>query len=263
MSLSACRGQVSAEMAGRAAPGGAVPLVAPGDVDAFFRHRDDVPDGSPAALIRALGLLRGSDDPVVTFARLARACVPEFADACQVELSDGKHPPFRISHPACDHVAAGAQLAEPDRVLLTPFRVVSRVGYPSSAGVVSHWWAGRVPGEGDAVLADLIVKHAIALVERERLLAAVARAEDRAASLALESISGRSISLATGIVMRERGLSPDGAEAALRQAAAASGTAVSVLAARVVRSGALAGDQPGAATVSEIRQPAAAGRPRR
>jgi len=250
-------------MAGRAAPGGAVPAVAPGDVDAFFRHRDDAPDVSPVRLIRALGLLRGSDDPVVTFARLARACVPEFADGCQVEVSDGEHPPFRMSHPARDQVPPDAQQADPGEALLTPFRVVSRVGYASYAGVVSHWWAGRVPGETDAVLADLIVKHSIALVEQERLLAAVARAEDRAASLALESISGRAINLATGIVMRERGLSPDEAEAALRQAAAATGTAVSVLAARVVRSSALAGDQRGATTVSEIRPPAVAGRPRR
>jgi hypothetical protein len=250
-------------MAGRVAPGGAVPPVAPGDVDAFFRQRADVPGASAAGLIRALGLLRGSDDPVVTFARLARVCVPEFADACQVELSDGKHPPFRISHPACDYVRADPQQADPDQVLLTPFQVVSRVGYLSYAGVVAHWWAGRVPGEADAVLADLIVKHCIALVEHERLLAAVARAEGRAASLALESISGRAISLATGIVMRERGLSADDAEAALRQAAAATGIAVPVLAARVVRSRALPGDTMGAATVSVIHQPADAGKPRR
>jgi hypothetical protein len=74
------------------------------------------------------------------------------------------------------------------------------------------WWASRAPAEGDAVIADLMVKHAIALVDRERLLAAVAQAEERAANLALETISGRLISMATGIVMRQRGLSPDDAE---------------------------------------------------
>jgi ANTAR domain len=250
-------------MAGRVASGGAVPLPASEDLDAFFRHRDDVPDASPVRLISALSLLRGSDDPVVTFARLARACVPEFADACQVELSDGAQPPFRVTQSAGDQVPADAQQADPDQVLLTPFRVVSRLGYPSYAGVVSHWWAGRAPSETDAVLADLIVKHSIALVEQERLLAAVGRAEDRAASLALESISGRAISLATGIVMHERDLSPDEAEEALRHAAAVTGTALGALAARVVRSRDLAGHQTGANTVSEMRRSAAAGRPRR
>ena len=223
-------------MAGRVATGGVDPSLAPGDLDAFFRHRDDVPDVPAVRLISTLSLLRGSDDPVVTFAGLARACVPEFAHACQVELSDGKHPPFRIRHPASDGVSADAQLAEPDQVLLTPFRVVSRVGYPSYAGAVSLWWDGRVPSETDALLADLIVKHSIALVEQERLLAAVGRAEDRAASLALESISDRAISLATGVVMHQRGLPPDEAEEVLRHAAAVTGTTLCALAARVVQS---------------------------
>ena len=121
-------------MAGRVAPGDVDPSLAPGDLDAFFRHRDDVPHVPAVRLISTLSLLRGSDDPVVTFARLSRACVPEFADACQVELSNGRHPPFRIRHPASDRVSADPQLAEPDQVLLTPFRVVSRVGYLSYAG---------------------------------------------------------------------------------------------------------------------------------
>jgi ANTAR domain len=272
-------------MADRVVSGGAVPLLAPGDLDAFFRHRDDVPEVSPVRLISALGLVRGSDDPIVTFAGLARASVPEFADACQVELSDGAQPPFRVRHPvgpADDQGPADAQAAGPDQVLLTPFRVVPRVGYGSYAGVVSHWWAGRAPSESDAVLADLMVKHCTALVEQERLLVAVGRAEDRAASLALESISGRAISLATGIVMHQRGLSPDEAEEVLRQAAMVAGVALSGMAARVVRSRSLAGLETSGAqpvtdrhpdlappgqrartTVSEIRQSAAGGRPRR
>jgi hypothetical protein len=253
-------------MADRVVSGGAVPLLAPGDLDAFFRHRDDVPEVSPARLISTLRLLRGSDDPTVTFAGLAKASVPEFADACQVELSDGAQPPFRITHPAGqadDQGPADAQAAGPDQVLLTPFRVVPRVGYASYAGVVSHWWAGRVPSESDVALADLMVKHCIALVAQERLLAAVGRAEDRAARLALQSISGRAISLATGIVMHQRGLSPDEAEEVLRRAAMVTGVALSGMAARVVRSGSLPPGQRAGTTVSEIRPSAAGGRPRR
>ena len=246
-------------MADRVTRGAAGSLLAPEDLDAFFRHRDDVPETPPTGLVSALSMLRGSDDPVVTFARLARACVPDFADACQVELSDGAQPPFRITHPAGPPGPPGPAA---DQVLLTPFRVLSRAGFSSYAGVVSHWWAGRAPGEADAVVADLMVKHSIALVEQERLLAAVGRAEDRAASLALESISGRAISLATGIVMHQHGLSPDEAEALLRRVAMATGAALPGLAAGVVRARALAARQTGAPAVSEIRQ-SAAGRPRR
>ena len=213
------------------------------DLDAFFRHRDDVLAASCAALISSLGRLRGSDDPVVTFAGLPRACVPEFADGCQVELSDGTEPLFRVTHPASSSEGpepTEARRAAADQVLLTPFQVVSRTGYPSYAGMVTHWWTGRAPSESDAAIADLMVRHLIALVDHERLMAAVARAEDRAASLALEAISGRTINLAIGIVMHQTGLPSDDAEDLLRQSARTAGTGLAKLAAGVVRSGALA-----------------------
>jgi ANTAR domain len=124
-------------------------------------------------------------------------------------------------------------------MLLTPFQVVSRTGYSSYAGVVMHWWTGRAPSESDAAIADLMVKHLIALVDHERLMAAVARAEDRAASLALEAISGRTINLAIGIVMHQNGLAPDDAEDLLRQSARTAGRALAQMTASVVRSGAL------------------------
>jgi hypothetical protein len=275
----------SARSLAGAAPGEASGGVAQVDLDAFFRHQGDMPLQWPAELAGALSLIRGSDDPVVTFARLARACVPAFADACQVELSDGKESLFRVRHPvgqADGPDRAEAQAAGPRRILLTPFRAASRTGYPCYAGVVTHWWADRAPTEGDAVIADLMVKHAIALVDRERLLAAVARAEDRAASLALGAISGRVISLATGIVMHQRGLSQDDAEDVLRQAAMTAGSSLPAVAASVLREGSLASSPAGGSqrepmrrmaapvraisdrtTVSPARRPAGDGRPRR
>jgi FCD domain/ANTAR domain len=227
-----------------AAPGEVSDGVAQMDLDTFFRHQSDRPLPSPAELIGALSRLRGSDDPVVTFARLARACVPAFADACEVELSDGQESLSRVRHPvgqAGGPDRAEAQAARPRRILLTPFRVASRTGYPSCAGVVTHWWAGRAPTEGDAVIADLMVKHAIALVDRQRLTAAVAQAEDRAANLAIEAISGRIVSLATGIVMHQRGLSQDDAEDVLRRAATAAGSSLPAVAVSVVHHRSLAG----------------------
>jgi ANTAR domain len=230
-------------MVDRKPRGGTESAAAEADLDAFFRHRDDVPAARRAALISSLSRLRASDDPVVTFAGLPRACVPELADGCQVELSDGAKPPFRARHPAS--LASGAERipalpADPDQMLVTPFRVVSRTGYASYAGVVTHWWTGRMPSDNDAVIADLMVGQVIALVDRERLMTAVARAEDRAASLALEAISGRTINLAAGIVMHQNGLAPDAAEDLLRQSARMTGRGLAQLAASVVRSGSLA-----------------------
>jgi DNA-binding MarR family transcriptional regulator len=84
-----------------------------------------------------------------------------------------------------------------------------------------------------------MVKHLIALVDHERLMAAVSRAENQAASLALEAISGRTINLAIGIVMQQNGLAPDDAEDLLRQSARTAGRGLVEVAASVVRSGAL------------------------
>jgi ANTAR domain len=231
-------------MADRLTSRSTTPAVAEADLDAFIRHRDDVPTACCAALIRSLSRLRGSDDPVVTFAGLPRACVPEFADGCQVELSDGGEPLFRVMHPASSADGpepTGAHPAGSDQMLLTPFRVASRTGYPSYAGVVTHWWTGRAPCDSDAAIADLMVKHVIALVDHERLMVAVAVAEDRAASLALEAISGRTINLAVGIVMHQNGLPPDDAENLLRRSARMAGRSLPQVAASVVRSGSLAG----------------------
>jgi hypothetical protein len=206
------------------------------NVAAFFRHGADAPAGCAAALIGSLSRLRGCDDPAVTFGRLATACVPDFSDGCQVELSDGAAPHFRVTHPAS---SAAVPRAKRDQMLCTPFRAVSAVGYPSYGGVVTHWWNRRKPSEADAVIAELMVRHVVALVDCERLMAAVALAEDRAASLALRAISGRTISLATGVVMHQNGLGADDAEDLIRQAAVMSGRCLHQVATGVVRSGSL------------------------
>ena len=213
------------------------------NVRAFIRHRASVPGPCRAALIGSLGALRRSEDPVVTFASLPAACVPQFADGCQVELSDRVGGLFRAGTPAGlepGPEAGPAGLAPEDQTLLTPFRVPSRSGYPPYAGVVAHWWTGRAVRDGDAIIADLIVKHLIAVVDHERLMAAVARAEDQAASLALEAISTRTMNLAIGIVMHQYGLAPENAEDLLRETARSAGTTLAQTAASVVLWGALA-----------------------
>ncbi len=107
--------------------------------------------------------------------------------------------------------------------------------------MLTHWWTSRTPTETDAIVADLMAKHVIALVDRERLMAAIGRADDRAAQMALEAISGRTINTAIGIVMHQRALSPEDAEDLLRRAGAATGRSLYEVATHVVRSGALAG----------------------
>jgi hypothetical protein len=105
-------------------------------------------------------------------------------------------------------MAGPAGPAADDRMLLTPFQVPSRSGFPPYAGVVTYCWNSRAWRDSDAIIANLIVQHLIAVVDHERLMVAVARAEDQAASLALEAISARTINMATGIVMPPTTLRP-------------------------------------------------------
>ncbi len=222
--------------------------IAEANLGAFFRHRADAPDSCSAALISSLSRLRGCEDPVVTFGRLPGACVPEFADGCQVELSDGAEPPFLARHPASsDHgyESVTGHGVGPGQVLSTPFTVVSRVGYPSYAGVVTHWWTCRMPSDSDALVADLMAKYLVSLVDQERLMAQVARAEERAASLALQAISGRTINLAIGVVMQEKGLPAEEAEDFLRHAAGVTGTCLHQMAVGIVRSRSLVASKKG------------------
>jgi hypothetical protein len=230
-------------VATRMSSGDPGPGLTEADLGAFLRQRADVPVASGAALLGSLNRLRACGDPVVAFGSLARVCVPGFADGCGVELSDGAEPPFRVSCPAgpADGTGPGAaHLVAPGQLLATPFRGASRAGYPAYAGVVTHWWTGRTPSQTDAVIADLTVRHVVALVDHERLMAAVAQAEDRAADLALAAISGHTINLATGIVMHQNGIPADEAEGLLRRSAGATGRSLHQVAASVVRSGALA-----------------------
>jgi hypothetical protein len=229
-------------MAGQTVSADPAAAIVAANLDAFFRHRTDVPAPCDAGLTTSLGWLRGSDDPVVTFGSLPGVCVPVFADGCQVELCDEEQPSFRVVFPVSSADASGSAPAPPvapEDVLATPFRVVPRVGYPSYAGVVTHWWTGRKPDARDAVIADLTVKHVVALIDQERLMAAVARAEDRAADLAMLAITGRTISIATGIVMHQNRLAADDAEDLLRHSGRTTGTGLHQVAAGVVRSGSL------------------------
>jgi hypothetical protein len=223
-------------MADRAAP--RFRSLAGPDLDAFRRHRGDTPAANSPALVKVLNDLPASDDPAVGFARLIEACVPAFADGSGIEISDGDQPPFRAVFPA-DSPAVGLE-----QILHTPFRVPSRSGYPSYAGVLTHWWTSRAPTETDAVVADLMAEHVIALVDRERLMTAMGRSDDRAAEMALEAISGRTINMAIGIVMHQRSLSPEGAEDVLRRAATATESSLYEVATYVVRAGALADSLP-------------------
>jgi hypothetical protein len=154
-----------------------------------------------------------SDEPAVVLSSLARSSIPAFSDACAIELSEGTDALFQVSFPPSDEPSGlpdedvFPQVGEAS--VTTPFQASSGHGFASFAGVVIHSWAARGLVAGDAVIARLLVDHALAILQRERMALALARAEDRTAMLAIELMTSRT----RGPVRHARLLSVDGRNA--------------------------------------------------
>ncbi len=137
-----------------------------------------------------------SDEPAVVLSSLARASNPAFSDACAIELSEGTDALFQVSFPLPDDVVPAVpdagKAVNARTCVSTAFRAPSAHGFASFAGVVIHSWTKRHPSDHDAIIARLLVGHALAVLQRERMAQALARADDRAAKLAIELITSRS-----------------------------------------------------------------------
>jgi len=79
-------------------------------------------------------------------------------------------------------------------------------------------WAERDPTEDDTIMARLLVHRALAIVQHERLAQVAARADNRAAKLAIDLITSRIEGEATGILMAKHQITRPEAASLLRQA---------------------------------------------
>ena len=206
--------------------------------------RNSVPE-----VVRAMRGLVPSEEPAVVLSSLARSCVPSFSDGCSVELSEGTDPMFHVSYPLPDENQAtggppsrsGEPPAEPtgDSVVTTSFEMRASSGWPSYAGVMIHSWRARIPAESDSIIARLLVDRAIALIDHERLADTAGSADERAAQLALETMTSRAIGEATGIIMATRSMTNVDAFDVLKKIGRHAGRNVYDIALEVLRAGAL------------------------
>jgi hypothetical protein len=158
-----------------------------------------------------------SDEPAVVLSSLARACNPSFSDACAVELSEGVDRLFHVSFPMPDNAAPAGAPQAAAKTVTTAFHAASGFGYPAFAGVVVHSWIGRDPVADDAILARLLVDRALAIVQHERLAQSAARADERAAKLAIDLITSHVEGKAIGLLMAKHQVAEDEAVSLLRQ----------------------------------------------
>jgi hypothetical protein len=195
----------------------------------------------------AIGNIVLSDEPAVVLSSLARSSNPSFSDACALELSEGTAAPFRVCFPmtgedellvgGCSARAAASAPPVATKSIITTFQAGSGHGYPSFAGIVVHSWAKRDPTEDDAIMARLLVDRALAIVQHERLAQATARADSRAAKLAIDLITSRIEGEATGILMAKRQITRAKAASLLRQASRTRQQDLHQIAVGVVRAG--------------------------
>jgi ANTAR domain len=219
----------------RAAGGGA------GRVSANGRTR------SLREIMDALRDIAASEEPAVVLSSLARTSTPSFSDACTVELSEGTEALFRVCFPIPGEAklpadaGPGQAAAGPPpvgvRSVITTLEVGSSHGYPSFAGIVSHFWAERDPTEDDAIIARLLVDRALAIVRNERLAQAAASADSRAAKLAIDLITTRIVGEATGMLMAKHQVTRARAASLLRHASQERQRRLPEIAAGVVRTG--------------------------
>jgi hypothetical protein len=201
-----------------------------------------------------VGAIVRSEEPPVVLSSLARACNPSFSDACWVELSEGVDALFRVSFPMPDGTAPADAPQANARTITTAFRASSGHGYPSFAGVVVHSWIGRDPRPDDAIIACLLVDRALAIVQHERLAQSAARADDRAAKLAIDLITSRLEGEAIGILMAKHQATEEEAVGLLRQLSWTSQRQVHEAAADVVRTADLQRERDSCASSADRRE---------
>jgi hypothetical protein len=175
-------------------------------------------------VLQVLDGLVASAEPAVVFTSVTRLCVPVLCDAASATiLTDDQQAyqtkwPWHEADPDAAQVGrtmAGRQLVSPNAVL-TPIAGLSTEGGPAYQGVLALNFHTSSPSPCHAVLAQLVVERAVAVIERERLADLVTAQRAQADHLRIALASNRQIGAAIGILMASRKLTSEHAFDLLR-----------------------------------------------
>ncbi len=195
--------------------------------------------------------LLASAEPARVFSQLASICVPGVADSCVIELSERGGHRYRIRQPAEDLAYTG--LPGPAADHPRPEHAVAMVGshavtvefasaddgcHSYTGRLTCRWLDGYQPCEEDAALVALLIDHATALVERERLAARVIDLQD-AAGQAISLPTHQRIAAAVGILMALHHLTAAQAADLLTRASQHTNQSIKGVADTVLRTGAM------------------------
>lgn len=196
---------------------------------------------SAAELSAMLDRLQPAPDPVPVFRSLTRAVVPRLCDSSSVRLCIGgqsRQFGYRVTSSNGYHQDTGSELAELDTDLLREDLVAVPIeprpveGQPAYRGVLTMRFYGLRPTLAHALFGQLLVAHAMALVQREQLAAKVA-------NLQCALGSNREIGAAMGILMARHQLTATQAFDLLRRTSQHCHRRIVAIAAEVIETGAL------------------------
>ncbi|MEO9239828.1 MAG: ANTAR domain-containing protein [Jatrophihabitantaceae bacterium] len=181
-------------------------------------------DRELAAVLGMAEQIEASTEPSVVFASLAKVCVPVIGDACIVSISSAQHDPYALVWPPLEPVdatkvrtAVTGHSQPGEEAIFTPIgsRSANRGScYRGAFTLISY---RDRPTTVQALLAQLLVDRAMAIVEQERSSADLSQAHQRADNLETALVSSRTIGMAMGIAMERHRMSSDQAFNLLRR----------------------------------------------
>jgi hypothetical protein len=167
------------------------------------------------ATVAGLRHLDPSPEPALVFSHLAALCVPTVCDEVVIDLVENGHG-YRIRQPAVafgrppmpdarltssSRPIAGAVLGRHTVTVVIGSPGASTTGADFTGTLACTWRDGYEPAPADASLIGLMVDHAVALIQRERLTGQVTDLAGQARTLSSSLVRDPRIASAVGTVM--------------------------------------------------------------
>jgi ANTAR domain-containing protein len=180
----------------------------PGDADiAALRLAYETPPWrDPTAVLNAVRELAPSVHAVEVFASLGALCVPAFSDACSVTVHEGEDTTSTgLGTSTVRPIALSGRSAVAPDLLVLAIEGEQWRDWPPYTGQIAWQWCDRDrPTRSDKVTAQLLIDRAKALIDTQRLEAALAAEQVRADNLEKALQTSREIGQAIGILMWSR-----------------------------------------------------------
>jgi len=195
--------------------------------------------------------LVASAEPAVVFTSVAQLSVAALSDTCLVAIEQDDDLAYLIARPR----STTPDRALSPRVLLpasasscqllarhavsTPIAAPAYDGEMGYRGVLIQRWTSHEPTLCDAALARMAVAQAVAVVQRERIVAALEESQHTVQNLQRALATCREIGVAVGILMSSQRITHSQAFELLSSASRSQNRKVRDIAAEVVLTGAL------------------------